>query len=217
MNRKEKEKIRFEELKKLDDMYSVDGKKCIAGVDEVGRGPLAGPVCAAAVVLPYDFFLLGIDDSKKVSEKKRELLAPEIKRKAVAYGISRVDPEIIDDINILEATKIAMKDAIKILEEGLKKKDLSPDLILLDAVTLEGLSFLQESLVKGDSRSLSIAAASVLAKVERDELMKEYAQIYPGYGFERNKGYGTKEHRDAIREKGLTPIHRISFTKSFIL
>ena len=110
-----------------------------------------------------------------------------------------------------------MKDAIKILEEGLKKKDLSPDLILLDAVTLEGLSFLQESLVKGDSRSLSIAAASVLAKVERDELMKEYAQIYPGYGFERNKGYGTKEHRDAIREKGLTPIHRISFTKSFIL
>ena len=184
------------------------GYKYICGVDEVGRGPLAGPVVCAAVIMPLDDIIDGVDDSKKLSAKKREKLSALIQEKAVAYNICRIEPEIIDQINILEATKLCMKQAI----EGLA---VQPDFLLCDGNMTLDISIPQRSIIKGDMFSYSIGAASIVAKVYRDEIMKEYALSYPEYGFEKNMGYGTAVHIQAIKEKGLTPVHRRSFTKKW--
>ena len=180
------------------------GKDCIAGVDEVGRGPLAGPVVTAAVILPKDFSLIGVDDSKKLSPKRRDELFEQIKEAAVCWAIGRREPDRIDEINILEATKEAMLDAIKALP-------VKPDHVLIDAVRLPGLDLPQTSIIKGDARSVSIAAASILAKVTRDREMVEMAEKYPGYAFESNKGYGTAAHYEGLRKLGPCPIHRKTF------
>ncbi len=184
-------------------------KDYICGVDEVGRGPFAGPVMAGAVILPKDCEILYLNDSKKLSAKKREELYDEILEKAVAWSVSRVEPERIDEINILQATFEAMREAVSKLE-------IKPDIILVDAVNIPDLGIPQEPIIKGDAKSLSIAAASVVAKVTRDRVMVEYAKEYPGYGFERNMGYGTKEHRNALKELGATPIHRKTFIHKYI-
>lgn len=193
----------------------------IAGVDEAGRGPLAGPVVAAAVVMPEDFDVPGIDDSKKLSEKRREELYAVIAEKAVAYGIGMSDNEMIDEINILQATKKAMKQALEQVEKKLDKisaDSVNPglDYVLLDAVRLDGLDIPQEAVVKGDARILSVAAASIMAKVTRDRIMAEYSEAYPGYGFEKHKGYGTKAHYEAINKYGICDIHRKSFLKKVL-
>ena len=184
-------------------------KKFICGVDEVGRGPFAGPVMAGAVILPADCEILYLNDSKKLSPKRRETLYDEIVSKALAWSVARVEPERIDEINILQATFEAMREAVS-------KLDIRPDIILVDAVHIPELDIPQESIVKGDAKSLSIAAASIVAKVTRDRVMEEYAALYPGYGFERNMGYGTAEHRDALRTRGATPIHRKTFIHDYI-
>lgn len=184
------------------------GYKYICGVDEVGRGPLAGPVVCAAVIMPLDDIIEGIDDSKKLSAKKRETLYGLIINKAVARNICRVEPETIDEINILEATKLCMKNAV----EGLAVK---PDFVITDGNMTLDISIPQASIVKGDALSYSIGAASIAAKVFRDKLMDEYAKIYPAYGFEKHKGYGTADHIKAIKERGLCPVHRRSFTKKW--
>ena len=180
------------------------GKKYIAGVDEVGRGPLAGPVVTAAVILPEDFDVLGVDDSKKLSPKRREELFDLIMEKAIAVSIGRREPEVIDEINILEATKAAMLDAIRGLE-------IRPDHVLIDAVVLKGLDIPQTSIIKGDAKSVSIAAASIIAKVTRDREMIEMDEKYPGYAFASNKGYGTKAHYEGLKKHGPCPIHRKTF------
>ena len=179
------------------------GYELIAGVDEVGRGPLAGPVVAAAVILPKDFFLAGIDDSKKLSEKKRLEYDEIIRKEAIAFSISMIHAKEIDEMNIYEATKKAMNAAIVSLEP-------KPDLLLIDAMKLD-IPFPSESIIKGDAKSISIAAASIVAKVARDHLMKEISQTYPVYGFQQNMGYGTKEHIEAIHKHGITSYHRKSF------
>lgn len=184
------------------------GFKLICGVDEVGRGPLAGPVVCAAVIMPLDDIIEGVDDSKKLTPKKREMLSEKIQQKAIACRICRVEPQIIDEINILQATRLCMKNAV----EGL---DIQPDFVLTDGNMTLDISLPQRSVVKGDALSYSIGAASVAAKVYRDALMKEYAKIYPQYGFESNAGYGSAKHIAAIKEYGLTPIHRRSFTKKW--
>ena len=214
--RLQKQKDRALELRKFENEYREAGHLFIAGVDEVGRGPLAGPVVTACVVLPHDYEGLGIDDSKKLSEKKREELYSEIIENAICYGFGLCDNNVIDEVNILEATKLAMKQAVLSAEESLKKsgKGEKIDLILVDAVTIPGISTKQISLIKGDANSISIAAASILAKVKRDRMMREYADIYPGYDFASNKGYGTAAHYAGIKEKGLTPIHRKTFLKN---
>ena len=186
------------------------GRSLIAGVDEVGRGPLAGPVVAAAVILPHDFDVLGIDDSKKLSPKKREELAEVIKEKALAWSVGWVGPERIDEINILEATKEAMTQAV----QGLS---LKPDHVLIDGnFTVRSLALPQTAIVKGDANSTSIAAASILAKVTRDRYMEEMDSVYPGYAFASNKGYGTKAHYDGLKAQGPTPIHRRSFISDYL-
>ncbi|MCR4766638.1 MAG: ribonuclease HII [Saccharofermentans sp.] len=185
------------------------GYKMIGGIDEAGRGPLAGPVVAACCILDPDVKILGLDDSKKLSEKKREELFEQIKEKAKAYAICASGPEEIDEINILEATKNAMRNCVK----ELAAKEMSPDILLIDAVNLSGTGLEVIPIIKGDAKSDSIAAASILAKVTRDHMMAEYDKEYPGYGFAKHKGYGTKDHYAAIREKGMTPIHRRSFLK----
>lgn len=191
------------------------GYDIVAGVDEVGRGPLAGPVVAAAVVLPQDFSILGINDSKKVTEKKREELFSIIKEEAVAYGIGIVDHQVIDEINILEATKIAMKKAITNLKIDLEKKTgKSLKYILIDALTLD-IDVPQMGMVKGDAKSVSIAAASIIAKVTRDHMMIDYDTKYPGYSFASNKGYGTKAHYEGLDSLGMCPIHRKTFLKKY--
>ena len=191
------------------------GYKFIAGVDEVGRGPLAGPVVTAAVVLPEDFDVLGVDDSKKLSEKRREELYDKIMEKALAVGIGMADHEVIDEINILQATKKAMLQAIDDCEQKLlQKQDAKIDFVLLDAVTLEKLTKPQHAVVKGDAKVLAIAAASIIAKVTRDRMMVEYSKEYPWYAFESNKGYGTAAHYAGIREHGTCPIHRLTFLKN---
>ena len=191
------------------------GYKFIAGVDEVGRGPLAGPVVTAAVVLPEDFDVLGVDDSKKLSEKRREELYDKIMEKALAVGIGMASHEVIDDINILQATKKAMLQAIDDCEQKLlQKQDAEIDFVLLDAVTLEKLTKPQHAVVKGDAKVLAIAAASIIAKVTRDRMMVEYSKEYPWYAFESNKGYGTAAHYAGIREHGTCPIHRLTFLKN---
>lgn len=207
---------RLLEMKRFDE--ETGGAECafIAGVDEVGRGPLAGPVVAAAVILPRDFHVAGIDDSKKLTEKKREALFPIIKENAVAFGIGMADHTRIDEINILQATKEAMIQALEQASQMLLEKAGVPiDHILFDAVTINQIKTPQTSIIKGDSKSLSIAAASILAKVARDRMMVDFAEVYPGYGFEKNKGYGTKAHYEGLRAQGLCPIHRRSFLKNF--
>ncbi len=201
------------ELERLENMLSYEkkamqkGYSFIAGVDEAGRGPLAGPVVAAAVILPKGVLIEGINDSKKLSEAKRESLFDTIKEKALAYGVGIVDEKCIDEINILNATKKAMADAINQLNP-------TPDCILLDAVQLDNITVKQVPIIKGDSLSLNIAAASILAKVTRDRLLKEYDSQYPEYGFSIHKGYGTPSHILAIKKFGLCPIHRLSFINS---
>lgn len=209
MTRDEREELarkRLLEMMEFENRLYAQGMQFIAGVDEVGRGPLAGPVVAAAVILPPDFDLLGVDDSKKLTEKKRESLFECIKEKAVAYSIGMVDNATIDRINILEATKLAMKAAIDQLEP-------KADHILIDALTLSMVKIPQTGIIKGDSRSVTIAAASILAKVTRDRLMKEYHQEFPHYAFDQNKGYGTKAHYDGITNNGICRLHRRSFLK----
>lgn len=181
----------------------------ICGIDEVGRGPLAGPVVSAAVMLPKDCSILYINDSKKLSEQKRELLYEEILEKAISFGVASVGPGRIDEINILQATFETMRKAIEDLE-------IKPNLALVDAETIPGLYIEQLAIVGGDSKSISIAAASILAKVTRDRLMVAYSKIYPEYNFASNKGYGSKEHIHAIKRYGPCPIHRNSFIKNFI-
>lgn len=181
------------------------GAKYICGVDEVGRGPLAGPVVCAAVIMPLDDIIEGVDDSKKLSAKKREMLAEQIKKKAIAHAICCIEPQIIDEINILEATKLCMKNAVESLA-------VKPDFVFTDGNMTLDIPFEQRSIVKGDSLSYSIGAASIIAKVYRDALMDEYDKLYPEYGFAKHKGYGTKAHIDAIKRAGLCPVHRRSFT-----
>lgn len=182
------------------------GCKYICGVDEVGRGPLAGPVVCAAVIMPLDELIEGVDDSKKLTAKKREVLSGKILGKAIACHICAVEPRIIDEINILQATRLCMKNVV----EGL---EITPDFVLTDGNMTLDISLPQRSVIKGDALSYSIGAASVVAKVYRDKLMKEYAETYPQYGFDTNVGYGSKKHIEAIKKFGLTPLHRRSFTK----
>lgn len=210
-------KNRLEELKIIENQLRLEGFQYIAGVDEVGRGPLAGPVVAAAVVLPADFDVLGVDDSKKLSEKKRNQLYEEIIEKALCYGVGQRDNQIIDQINILEATKEAMTEAIENAEAMLMERfgeEIS--YVLFDAMKIEAVEKPQQALIKGDSRSVSIAAASIVAKVTRDRQMIDYHGKYPYYGFESNKGYGTKAHYEGIAEHGITPIHRKTFLKNIV-
>ena len=186
------------------------GYRYIAGVDEVGRGPLAGPVVCAAVIMPLEEadLIVGVDDSKKVSEKKREILSEEIKKRALAYTVVEVSEKDIDEINILEATKLGMKKAIESLP-------ITPDIVLTDGNMTIDIALPQTSVIHGDALSYSIGAASIVAKVYRDKLMDEFALTYPEYAFEKNKGYGTAAHINAIKEFGLCPIHRRTFTKKF--
>lgn len=188
--------------------YTQEGYKLICGVDEAGRGPLAGPVCAAAVILPLGADIPGLNDSKKLSDKKRRELFPIICEKAIAYGIGLASHKEIDDINILQATYLAMERAITNLS-------VKPDFALIDGNRAKDFGIPLETIVGGDGRSASIAAASVLAKVTRDDIMLESATEYPGYGFEIHKGYGTKAHYAALEEKGPCEIHRITFLKKF--
>lgn len=221
MTKAEKQKRleqRLQEMKEFEAPFYEAGNSYIAGVDEVGRGPLAGPVVTACVVLPKDFNILGIDDSKKLSEKKREELFDEIINNAICYGIGMEDNKVIDEINILQATKRAMTTAVNLAEEMLMEKRGSKiDHVLFDAMEIKAVNKPQTSIIKGDAKSISIAAASIVAKVTRDRMMVEYSKTYPWYGFERNKGYGTKAHYQGIEEHGITPIHRKTFLKNLNL
>ena len=192
----------------IENTYYSDTVTYICGVDEAGRGPLAGPVCAAAVILPRDLEIPGLTDSKKLTDKKRRELFPIIKEKAIAYGIGFASEQEIDEINILQATDLAMERAIAQLEG-------KADLALIDGNRAKDFGLPVKTVVKGDSLSASIAAASILAKVTRDDIMEAYAEEYPGYGFEIHKGYGTKAHYAALTEKGASPIHRMTFLKKF--
>lgn len=205
--RLEKEQERIKLMSRYEEEYSIYENIC--GIDEVGRGPLAGPVVAGAVILPKNEPILYLNDSKKLSEKKREMLYDEIMEKAVATGIGMVSPARIDEINILQATYEAMRLAV----QNLKVK---PDLLLNDAVTIPGLDIDQVPIIKGDAKSVSIAAASIIAKVTRDRLMAEYEAVMPGYDFASNKGYGTKAHIEGLKKLGPCPIHRRTFIRKFI-
>lgn len=201
------ERERVENMLAFEKEYSMYSNIC--GIDEAGRGPLAGPVVAAAVILPKDARLLYVNDSKQLSEKKREELYDVIMREAVSVGVGIALPERIDEINILQADYEAMRDAVSQLTP-------QPDLLLNDAVIIPQLTMKQISIIKGDAKSLSIASASIIAKVTRDRLMYEYDKMYPEYGFASNKGYGSKTHIAAIKEHGACPIHRKTFIKNFI-
>ncbi|MBQ9715701.1 MAG: ribonuclease HII [Clostridia bacterium] len=187
--------------------FLSQGKKLIAGIDEAGRGPLAGPVVVASVIMPLDKVIDGINDSKKLSEKKRNLLFEQIKQVAISYHIEVIDEKVIDEINILNATKQGMKNCIDKLET-------KPDVVFIDAVKIDS-DVHTVSIIKGDAKSYSIAAASILAKVHRDNLMLKYHEQYPIYNFAKHKGYGTKMHIDAIKQYGICPIHRRTFVKNF--
>lgn len=184
------------------------GYNFVCGVDEVGRGPLAGPVVCAAVIMPLENIVEGVDDSKKLTAKKREKLDVFIRENAIAYAICRIEPQVIEEINILEATKLCMKNAVESLS-------ISPDFVLTDGNMTLDITIPQKSVIGGDAACYSIGAASIIAKVYRDKLMDEYAVQYPAYGFEKHKGYGTAAHIKAIKECGLCPIHRRSFTKKW--
>ena len=203
----EKELLRTEKMKEYERKYASFSYIC--GIDEVGRGPLAGPVVAGAVILPRDCRILYLNDSKQLSEKKREELYEVIMENAVSTGLGFVSPERIDEINILQATYEAMRQAIGKLEK-------EPDLLLNDAVTIPGVEIRQVPIIKGDAKSVSIAAASIIAKVTRDRLMVQYDEIYPEYGFASNKGYGAAAHIEALKKYGPTPIHRSSFLKNLL-
>ncbi|WFR60207.1 ribonuclease HII [Anaerocolumna sp. AGMB13025] len=209
---KEKQKLEAE-IKRTEDMKCYEKKyqeySYICGIDEVGRGPLAGPVVACAVILPKDCSILYINDSKQLTQKKREELYDEIMEQAVAVGVGSVPHSKIDEINILQATYEAMRQAIGNLA-------IKPDLLLNDAVTIPGISIKQVPIIKGDAKSISIAAASIVAKVTRDRLMTAYDNIFPQYGFAANKGYGSKEHIEVLKQSGPSPIHRLSFIKNFL-
>ena len=220
--RQERDIAKLAEMKAHEDELRSQGYRYIAGIDEVGRGPLAGPVYAACVILPEDFNVTGINDSKKLSAKKREELSDVIKEKAVAWGIGIADNNEIDEVNILEATKHAMKKAIAatrhmLAERGLlsgEDEEHKKDILLIDAVKLDA-GMQSESIIKGDEKCLCIAAASIVAKVARDAYMTEMDEVYPGYDFAGNKGYGTAKHYEGLRTFGKTPIHRLTFLKKF--
>lgn len=207
-----KEEKLLKELQRLELMKEYEKKyshlENICGIDEVGRGPFAGPVVAAAVILPKECEILYLNDSKKLSEKRREVLYDEIMEKAVSVGVGMASPEIIDEINILQATFVAMREALCNLK-------IYPDLLLNDAVIIPDIHIEQVGIIKGDEKSVSIAAASVIAKVTRDRMMIEYHEQYPEYGFNSNKGYGTKTHIEALQKHGVLPIHRRSFIKKY--
>lgn len=200
----EEETLRQEKMKETEKRLYKEGYRFIAGVDEAGRGPLAGPVYAAAVILPEDIRLDGINDSKKLSPKKREELFEKIINVAISYSVFSVDEKKIDEINILKATHMAMNGAV----ENLSQK---PDYVIIDGNSISGISVPHETIVKGDAKSISIAAASILAKVSRDRYIEKMAEMYPEYKFEKHKGYGTKEHIEAILKYGVSPIHRKTF------
>ncbi len=207
---KEKEIERLNKLKEIENNLYPKGFQKICGIDEAGRGPLAGPVVIAGVIMPKDSKIEGVNDSKKVSEKKREILYDLILEEAIDYYVAVIGQDIIDEINILNATKQGVTEIV----EGLKEK---PDLILVDALThinTKGIPY--DSIIKGDAKCYSIAAASIIAKVTRDRIMRQWDEVYPQYGFISHKGYGTAKHIQAIKEYGLCPIHRRSFTKNFI-
>jgi len=206
----EKEEQRLIKLKQTDKEFFDMGMNYVCGIDEAGRGPLAGPVVVASVIMPKDSMLEWVNDSKKVTEKRREILYEKILEEAISYGIAVIDQEEIDDINILQATKKGLTQAITSMK-------VKPDVILVDALTgIDTLGIPYKSIIKGDANSYSIAAASILAKVTRDRIMREWDKVYPEYGFEGHKGYGTAKHIQAIRENGLCPIHRKTFTKNFV-
>ena len=219
MNKREEEKLKRQqeklkkELERTEAMsvYEKEHSDCqyICGIDEVGRGPFAGPVVAGAVILPKDDPILYLNDSKKLSEKKREALYDEIMEKAVSVGVGIASPETIDEINILQADYVAMREAVSQLTP-------KPEVFLNDAVTIPGIEGRQVPIIKGDAKSLSIAAASIIAKVTRDRMMREYDKLFPEYDFAKNKGYGTAEHVAALKTFGPTPIHRRSFISNFI-
>ena len=216
--RLEKELARLQDMHIYENSYAAT-HSFIAGVDEAGRGPLAGPVVAACCILPEDAVILHLNDSKKLSEKRREALFPEIQENAIAYGVGIVDEARIDEINILQADYEAMRIALQKTSDMLKAKGLTdkgPDLLLNDAVTIPDVEIEQIPIIKGDAKSVSIAAASVLAKVTRDHLMQQYDTEYPQYGFAKHKGYGTAAHIAALKEFGPCPIHRRSFIKKFV-
>jgi len=207
---KEKEEARLLLLKEQENELRKKGFQYICGIDEAGRGPLAGPVVIASVIMPADSMIEGVNDSKKVSEKKREKIYDQILEEAISYGVAIIGQDEIDEINILNATK-------KGLTVSLQELSQRPDLILVDALNgIDTLGIPYDSIIKGDAKCYSIAAASIVAKVTRDRIMREWDKVYPEYGFEKHKGYGTAAHIAAIREHGLCPIHRRSFTKNFI-
>ena len=207
---KEKEIDRLTNLKEIETQLHKENFKNICGIDEAGRGPLAGPVVVASVIMPEDSMIEGVNDSKKVSEKKRELLYDKIIEEAISYSVAIIGQDVIDDINILNATKQGVASVIKEL-------DVRPDLVIIDAlehIDTNGVPY--KSIIKGDAKCYSIAAASIIAKVTRDRIMREWDEVYPQYGFIQHKGYGTAKHIAAIKEYGLCPIHRRSFTKNFV-
>ena len=207
---KEKELERLTKLKEIEKELYQKGFKNICGIDEAGRGPLAGPVVIAGVIMPQDSMIEGINDSKKVTEKKREKLYDEITNEAIAWGVGIVDQNRIDEINILNATKEAVTMAISSLK-------VKPDLILVDALTnIDTLGIPYKSIIKGDAKEYSIAAASIIAKVTRDRIMRQWDEVFPEYGFKGHKGYGTKKHIEAIKEYGPCMLHRKTFIKNFI-
>ena len=207
---KEKEIERLNLLKEEENKLYDQGIEYICGIDEAGRGPLAGPVVVGAVIMPKDSFIEGVNDSKKISEKKREKIYDQILDEAIAYSIGVIDRDTIDEINILNATKLGVKKAVSTLKQR-------PEVIMVDALTgidTDGIPYI--SVVKGDAKNYSIAAASIIAKVTRDRMMKEWDEVYPDYGFAKHKGYGTAEHIRIIKEKGPCLIHRKSFIKNFV-
>lgn len=208
---KEKEIERLKNLKKLEnEIYEKENIKYICGIDEAGRGPLAGPVVVASVIMKPDSFIEGVNDSKKVSEKKREKLYEQITKEAVSYSVGIINQDEIDKINILNATKKGLTESIKGLE-------IKPDRILVDALNnIDTCSIPYMSIVKGDAKCYVVAAASIIAKVTRDRIMRQWDEVYPQYGFINHKGYGTAAHIEAIKKYGLCPLHRRSFTKKFI-
>lgn len=207
---KEKEEARLNQLKQIDRSFYAKQIEYLAGIDEAGRGPLAGPVVVGCVIMPKDSFIEGVNDSKKVSEKKREKLYEQITNEAISWGVGIVDQREIDEINILNATKKALTMAVQSLK-------VKPDRILVDALThINTLGIPYTSIVKGDATSYSIAAASIIAKVTRDRIMMEWDKVYPVYGFAKHKGYGTAAHMMAIRQNGICPLHRESFVRNLL-
>lgn len=216
----EKELLRLQEIQKIERELYQKGVKSICGIDEAGRGPLAGPVVVASVIMPEGSMIEGVNDSKKVSEKKREKLYEQIIEEAVAYGVGIIAQNEIDRINILNATKEGLTLCIKELEKDLKEKNRGiekPEIILVDALTKIDTDHIPyQSIIKGDAKSYSIAAASIIAKVTRDRIMRQWDEVYPEYGFAKHKGYGTAMHISAIKQYGICPLHRKTFVKNFI-